>query len=119
MNIIYEKLRINGDKALLGVSRAVYDMTGGLLGRSRFSKTVDVTHVGSDVKIIAETADSVTIAKTDKDGNILDKGFRILSTTDLHLGDDPKLRKKCIGMLMNHIRAPVQVPFKILPFGNI
>lgn len=105
MNKMYEKLRINGDKALLGASRALYNATGGLLGRMRFSKTVDVKHVGTDVKIITEDEDSVTIAKTDANGNILDKGFRILSTTDLHLGDDPAERKKCIGMLMNHIRA--------------
>ena len=105
MNIVYEKFRINTDKALLSASRAFYDMTGGILGKSRFTKTVDVKKVGTDVRIISEDAESVTIAKTDEKGNIKDAGFRILSTTDLHLGDDPKERKKCIGMLMNHIRA--------------
>ena len=117
MNIIYEKFRINTDKAILGVGRAVYDLTGGLIGKSRFSKTVDVTHVGTDVRIIAETADSVTIAKTDRDGKIVDKGFRILSTSDFHLGDDPRLRKKCIGMFMNHIRATV--PDLVILTGDI
>lgn len=117
MNKLYEKLRINGDKALLSVSRAMYDTTNGLLGRTRFSKTVDIKHVGTDVRIIAEDAESVTIAKTDAKGNILDKGFRILSTTDLHLGDDPKLRKKCIGMLMNHIAATT--PDLVILTGDI
>lgn len=117
MNKLYEKLRINGDKALLGTSRALYDVTGGLLGRTRFTKTVDVKKVGTDVRIIAENEDSVTIAKTDSKGNIVDKGFRILSTTDLHLGDDPKERKKCIGMLMKHIAATT--PDLVILTGDI
>ena len=105
MNIIYEKFRINTDKAILGTSRFFYDITKGLVGKSRFTKTVDVKKVGTDVRIISEDAESVTIAKTDKNGKILDKGFRILSTSDFHLGDDPELRKKTIGMLMKHIAA--------------
>ena len=105
MNTVYEKFRINADKALLAASRAAFDISGGILGKSRFTKTVGVRKIGTDVRIISEDAESVTIAKTDKNGNIKDVGFRILSTTDLHLGDDPKERKKCIGMLMNHIRA--------------
>ncbi len=117
MNKLYESFRINSDKALLSVSKALYNTTGGLLGRNRFTKTVDVEKIGTDVKIIAETPDSVTIAKTDASGNILDKGFRILSTTDLHLGDDPKERKKCIGMLMKHIKATT--PDLVILTGDI
>lgn len=117
MNIIYEKFRINTDKAILGTSRALYDISKGILGRTRFSKTVDVKNVGTDVRIIAEDAESVTIAKTDKNGKILDKGFRILSTTDLHLGDDPEERKKCIGMLMKHIAATT--PDLVILTGDI
>ena len=117
MNKIYEALRIGADKALLATSRKAYDLSGGLLGKTRFSRTVDITKVGTDVKIIAEDAESVTIAKTDASGKIVDKGFRILSTTDLHLGDDPVLRKKCIGMLMNHIRATV--PDLVVLTGDI
>ena len=105
MNKLYENFRINTDKALLAVSRAAYDVTGGLLGRTRFTKTVEVEKIGTDVKIIAETGDSVTIAKTDKNGKIVNKGFRILSTSDMHLGDSPEGRKKCIGMLMKQIKS--------------
>lgn len=117
MNIVYEKFRINFDKALLAAGRKAYDVTGGLLGKSRFTKTVNVEKVGSKVKIISETADSVTIAKTDSDGKITDDGFRILSTTDMHLGDDPELRKKCIGMLMKHIKATT--PDLVILTGDI
>lgn len=117
MNKLYESFRINSDKALLSVSRALYGATGGVIGKNRFTKTVDVSKVGTDVRIIAETQDSVTIAKTDKNGNIVDKGFRILSTTDLHLGDDPNERKKCIGMLMKHIKATT--PDLVILTGDI
>lgn len=105
MNIIYEKLRIGIDKAILGAGRAVYKTTKGALAKSMFTMSVDIKHIGTDVKIVAEDEDSVTIAKTDKNGKIVNKGFRILSTTDLHFGDDPVLRDKCMQMLMNHIKT--------------
>ena len=117
MNTVYEKFRINADKALLAASRAAYDITGGILGKSRFTKTVDVRKIGTDVRIISEDAESVTIAKTDENGNIKDAGFRILSSSDFHLGDDPKERKKCIGMFMNHIKATT--PDLVILTGDI
>ena len=117
MNIIYEKFRINLNKAIIGAGNVVYDITGGKLAKSNFIRTAGTTKVGTDVKIICEDEESVTIAKTDKDGKIVDKGFRILSTTDFHLGDDPELRKKTIGMLMNHIRATT--PDLVILTGDI
>ena len=48
MNIIYEKFRINTDKAILGTSRFFYDITKGLVGKSRFTKTVDVKNFPDD-----------------------------------------------------------------------
>lgn len=103
MNIIYEKLRIGIDEVILGVGRSAYKATKGAVGKTMFTASLDVKNVGTDVKIIHEDEDSVTIAKTDANGKIVDKGFRILSTTDLHFGDDPVLRDKCMGMLMRHI----------------
>lgn len=103
MNIIYEKLRIGIDKALLSAGRGIYSLSGGKLAKIMFTASLDIPNVGTDVKIISEDEDSVTIAKFDSNGKILDKGFRILSTTDLHFGDDPALRDKCMGMLMRHI----------------
>ena len=117
MNIIYEKLRIGIDKAILGAGRAVYKTTKGALAKSMFTMSVDIKHIGTDVKIVAEDEDSVTIAKTDKNGKIVNKGFRILSTTDLHFGDDPVLRDKCMQMLMNHIRTTT--PDLVILTGDI
>ncbi len=103
MNIIYEKLRIGIDKALLSAGRNIYRLSGGKAAKTMFTASLDVKHVGSSVKIISEDEDSVTIAKVDANGKITGNGFRILSTTDLHFGDDPVLRDKCMGMLMRHI----------------
>ncbi len=103
MNIIYEKLRIGIDKAVLGLGRTAYKASHGAIGKSMFTASLDIKKVGTDVKIICEDEDSVTIAKTDSNGRIVDKGFRILSTSDLHFGDDPVLRDKCMGMLMRQI----------------
>lgn len=103
MNIIYEKLRIGIDEALLDVKGAAYKLSGGKLGKSMFTESLDVKKVGTDVRIVCEDEDSVTIAKFDENGRIVNKGFRIVSTSDLHFGDDPVLRDKCMGMLMRHI----------------
>lgn len=103
MNKLYEGFRINLDKAILGAGSAVYGLSGGRYAKGMFTKSVSPAFVGTDVRIIGEDEDSVTIAKTDVNGKIVNKGFKILSTTDLHFGDDPELRDKCMRMLMRHI----------------
>ena len=104
MNIIYEKTRIGIDKALLSMGRKIYKSSGGKLAKIMFTASLDVKHVGSNVKIISEDEDSVTIAKVDKDGKIINDGFRIISTSDIHFGDDTELRDKSMGMLMKQIQ---------------
>ncbi len=103
MNKLYESFRIGFDLSLLSAKRAINKISGDRLARSMFTQSLDIKNVNTDVKIICEDEVSVTIAKTDKNGKILDKGFRILSTSDLHFGDDPELRNKCISMLMRNI----------------
>ena len=104
MNIIYEKFRIGIDKGILALGRCAYKATDGKLAKNMFTMSVDIKNIGTDVKIIKEDDDSVTIAKFDSNGKIKNEDFRILSTTDIHLGDDPILRKKCFDMLMRHIK---------------
>lgn len=105
MNPLVEAFRIGTDKALLTAGRGLYRLTNGAFPKSMFSMTVKTKQVPTNVRIISGSDDEVTIAKVDENGHILDDGFRILSTTDLHLGDDPALRQKCFQMLMNHINA--------------
>ena len=105
MNKLYESFRINADKAILACGRKVCRATGGAFPKMMFTETVKTSHVGSKVKILCEDEDSVTIAKVDSDGKIMNDGFRILSSTDFHFGDDNKLRFKCMDMFMKHIKA--------------
>ena len=103
MNKLYENFRIGFDLGLLSAQRAVNRLSGDRFARCAFTESLDIKKVPSDVRIISEDCDSVTIAKTDANGNIIDNGFRILTTTDLHFGDDPDLRNKCLQMLMDNI----------------
>lgn len=105
MNKLYENFRINLDKAILAAGGAAYSLSGGKYAKGMFTKSVAPAFIGTDVRIISENEDSVTIAKTDVNGRIVNKGFKILSATDMHFGDDPVLRDKCLSMLMKHIAA--------------
>lgn len=102
---LYENLRITADKALLAADRGLYKATNGRLGKLMFSEQVKVSHVGSKIKVLERTEDSVTIAKVDENGKIINDGFRILSSTDFHFGDKTDLRFKCMDMFMKHIKA--------------
>lgn len=104
LNIVYEKMRIGIDKAVLGAKYAANKLSGGKIAKSMFTAAVNVENINTRVRIISEDEDSVTIAKTDSNGKIVNDGFKILSTTDLHFGDDPALRNKCVDMLYKQIR---------------
>lgn len=64
---------------------------------------MNIVPAETGVKIIERDSESVTIGKFNKDGTYSDKPFRILTATDLHLGDTPSLRRKTMQMLANHI----------------
>lgn len=64
---------------------------------------MNIVPAETGVKIIERDGESVTIGKFNKDGTYSDKPFRILTATDLHLGDTPSLRRKTMQMLANHI----------------
>ncbi len=117
MTDLYETLRIGTDKALLAADKCICKATKGKLGKLMFSEQVKVTNIGSTVKILNKDDDSVTIAKVDKNGNIANDGFRILSSTDFHFGDDTQLRFKCMDMFMKHIKATM--PDLVVLTGDI
>ncbi len=104
MNAVYEKLRIGIDKAVLGAEYAVNKLSKNKLAKSMFSASVRVENINTSVHIISQDEDSVTIAKLDSKGKIVNNGFRILSSSDLHFGDTPALRNKCVDMLYKQIR---------------
>lgn len=97
------KLRILLNKTLLALGSVFYKITFGMFPASMFYMSVKSGHINTDVKVVSEDNESVTIAKFNKYGVMVRDDFKILATTDLHLGDDPKLRKKAFQMLANHI----------------
>lgn len=85
----------------------LYSIAYPLLPKDRrdwlFEKNVNIVPAETGVKIIDKDEESVTIGKFNKDGTYSDRPFRILTTTDIHLGDTPSLRRKAMQMLANHI----------------
>lgn len=108
-------IRHNSIKALLAAEQGARAVSKGRLCKNIFS--VEPKFVGTDVRIIKETEDSTFIAKCDTRGNIVNKPFKILVTTDLHLWDDMELINKSLEMLARHIEA--EKPDLILFTGDV
>ena len=90
-------------KALIAAEKPIYDITSGVFAKNRFLSSVDIPFVGTDVKILKETENSVFLAKYNADGTINGGDFKILCTTDLHLDENPDINDLTLSMLVNHI----------------
>ena len=90
---------------ILGASRLLHKITKGKRPKFLFSANTELSYVGSSVKVLSKTEDEVFIAKTDKNGNIDNSDFKILTGTDLHLcSPGAELNNKTIDRLVKHIR---------------
>ena len=81
----------------------IFDACGGKRAKHCFDRMPYVKSVGSDVVILRENGYSTDIAKTDKNGNVADGEFRILSTSDFHLEDDYEINNKTLGLFARQI----------------
>lgn len=108
-------VRHNSIKAMLAAEHGLKAVSNGKLGKNLFD--VEPKFIGTDVRIIKETDDSTFIAKCDTSGRIVNKPFKILVTTDLHLCDDYELINKSLSMLAKHVEA--EKPDLILFTGDI
>ncbi|MGN1102389.1 MAG: metallophosphoesterase, partial [Huintestinicola sp.] len=108
-------IRHNSIKALLAAEKGAKTISKGKLCSNLFD--VEPKYVGTDVRIIKETEDSTFIAKCDTRGKIVDKPFKILVTTDLHLCDDMELINKTLALLARHVEA--EKPDLILFTGDV
>lgn len=108
-------VRHNSIKAMLAAEHGLKAVSNGKLGNNLFD--VEPKFIGTDVRIIKETDDSTFIAKCDTSGRIVNKPFKILVTTDLHLCDDYELINKSLSMLAKHVEA--ERPDLILFTGDI
>ena len=108
-------VRHNSIKALLAAEGGLKAASQGKLTKNLFE--VEPKFIGTDVRIIKETDDSTFIAKCDTSGRIVNKPFKILVTTDLHLWDDKELINKALYMLAKHVEA--EKPDLILFTGDV
>ena len=108
-------IRHNSIKALLAAEKSAKTISKGKLCSNLFD--VEPKYIGTDVRIIKETEDSTFIAKCDTNGRIVDKPFKILVTTDLHLCDDMELINKTLALLARHVEA--EKPDLILFTGDV
>lgn len=90
--------------AALAAEKPLYAVTGGRLAKGRFLSAVPTEKIGTDVKIVAESDDSVTLAKFGPDGKIYDGDFKILTATDLHLYDDPAVIDLTLQKFADRVR---------------
>lgn len=109
-------LQQNAIKALLTIEKPLYEKTGGMLARNRFLSSVKIPFVGTSVKIVKETDDSVFLAKFKPDGSY-DPNFKILCGTDLHLDEDYDLNDFALSDLVAHIAR--QKPDLVIFTGDV
>lgn len=108
-------VRHNSIKAMLTAEQGLKNVSKGKIGKNLFG--VEPKFIGTDIRIIKETDDSTFIAKCDTNGKIVNKPFKILVTTDLHLCDDWELINKSLSMLAKHVEA--EKPDLILFTGDV
>ena len=107
-------VRFNSIKALLAAEKGAKKLSGGRLCPNFFS--AEPKYIGTDVRIIKETADSTFIAKCDTRGRIVNKPFKILVTTDMHMDAADNINKP-LEMLARH--AATEKPDLILFTGDV
>ena len=108
-------VRHNGIKVLLAAEKGIRNISQKKLCGNLYD--IEPKYVGTSVKIIKETNDTSYIAKYTSSGKIDSGDFKILVTTDLHLGDDMTLTRKALSMLARHVAD--EKPDLILFTGDV
>lgn len=88
----------------LAAAKAIYKISGGRLPKSLYCSRANPEKVPTDVKIISQNDYSTTIAKVDKNGNIKNDDFVIISTTDFHFDVDHEINTKAVKNFVQHIK---------------
>lgn len=90
-------------QATASAENVLHKLTKGKLAGNSFISAVDVPYVGTNVKIVKETDDSVFIAKFKPDGSYDTSDFRIFCTTDLHIDVDYTMNNRTIDYVCKQI----------------
>ncbi len=102
----------------LAAAKTIFKISGGKLPKSLFCSRANPEKIPTDVKIISQNDYSTTIAKVDKNGNIKNDDFVIISTTDFHLDVDHEINTKAVGNFVRHIKE-VKPDLVVLTGDNI
>ena len=88
----------------LGCERLLFRLSGGKAPKALFTLRADPQPVGTDVRILNETAYSTDIAKCDPDGQPTDAPFVIVSSTDFHYDEDAEKNFQTTAAFVRQIR---------------
>ncbi|MBQ3007357.1 MAG: metallophosphoesterase [Clostridia bacterium] len=97
-------VRQSAIKAYLAGANAVYGITGGKKPSLLYCKCDESHKIGTDVRIVSQNDYSTSIAKFDKNGNMTDDDFVIVTSTDLHFSDDNAQNRKVVEYFIRHIK---------------
>ncbi len=104
MKPVEEAIRGAGISALIDMGCTVHKISKGKFPKHLFLRNVEHHKIGTNVKVIRETADSTYIAKMNEDGTFSDEDFTVVLATDLHVDMDNNLINKCFSMLVKHLQ---------------
>lgn len=91
-------------RAGIGCEKILWKLSGGKAPKALFSERANPVKIPTDVKIIRSDDYSTDIAKFDKDGNITDDDFVILTSTDFHYDEDTELNAKTTELFVRQIK---------------
>lgn len=103
--------RRTASRAALAAENRIFDLTDGKRAKNLFAARVDIPYIGSDVRVIRETAGEFYIEKTTPGP------FRIMATTDFHLENKTELDYKTIRMFLQNLEA--ERPDLVILTGDI
>ncbi|MBR2730885.1 MAG: metallophosphoesterase [Clostridia bacterium] len=84
--------------------RLLFRFSGGRAPKALFTLRADPQPVGTDVRILNETAVCTEIAKCGPDGQPTDAPFVIVSSTDFHFDTDAEKNYRTAAAFVRHIR---------------
>ena len=98
-------------RACLTAENAVFAATGGKGAKNLFAPRADILFVGSDVRVLRETAGEFYIEKTSPEP------FRIMATTDFHLENKTELDYKTVRLFLKNLEE--ERPDLVILTGDI
>ena len=103
--------RRTASRAALAAEQRIFDLTDGKRAKNLFAARVDIPYIGSDLRVVRETAGEFFVEKTTPGP------FRIMSTTDFHLENKTELDYKTIRLFLKNLEK--ERPDLVILTGDI